>query len=70
MEVELRKRAIMEQSLGRLTGGELRLHFRQWPRAWQRQPWCAGRVEGGPAQHRCGAKVGRGGTAALKLAKS
>ena len=24
------------------------LHFRQWPRAWQTQPWCAQRAQGGP----------------------
>eukprot|EP00937_MAST-01D_sp_MAST-1D-sp2_P005198 g5198.t1 len=34
-------------SLGRVRGGALRLHFRCWPREWQRQPWVAGRAEGG-----------------------
>ena len=26
--------------------GELRLAFKQWPRAWQKQAWVAGREEG------------------------
>lgn len=32
---------------GKLTGGHLRLHFRTWPREWQRQKWVAERAEGG-----------------------
>ena len=34
--------------LGPLSSGRLALHFRQWPREWQKQPWCANRAEGGP----------------------
>ena len=34
--------------IGALQGGELRLHFRQWPRAWQEQGWVALRAQGRP----------------------
>ena len=40
--------ALHTKQIGTITGGELRLHFKQWPRAWQTQPWCANRLEGGP----------------------
>lgn len=43
---ELRRAAVEEKQLGSVTGGELRLHFKQWPRSWQTQPWCANRLEG------------------------
>lgn len=33
--------------VGTLTEGALRLHFRTWPREWQRQPWVAQRAQGG-----------------------
>ena len=33
---------------GALRGGRIRLHFMQWPRDWQTQPWCAEREQGGP----------------------
>ncbi|CAE8599806.1 unnamed protein product [Polarella glacialis] len=39
---------LADQRLGALRGGSLRLHFQTWPRAWQRQAWCARRAEGGP----------------------
>ena len=42
--VEMRARL---PRLGRLQGARLRLHFAQWPRPWQRQPWVAGRAQGG-----------------------
>jgi predicted dehydrogenase len=34
-----------DPSFGRLTTMFLRLHFQQWPRVWQQQPWVAGRAE-------------------------
>ena len=45
---ELRRLAVTEGALGKLQSARLALHFRQWPREWQVQPWCAGRAEGGP----------------------
>jgi predicted dehydrogenase len=35
------------QSGGGVGAGTLRLHFPQWPRAWQRQPWVGGSAQGG-----------------------
>ena len=46
--LELRRLALTDGSLGKLQSGRLALHFRQWPREWQVQPWCAERAEGGP----------------------
>ena len=45
---ELRRLAVVERQLGRITGARLTLAFKRWPREWQRQPWVAGRAEGGP----------------------
>jgi predicted dehydrogenase len=49
---ELRRRLALgggaKCALGDLVRAELRMHYRRWPREWQRQPWCAARAEGGP----------------------
>lgn len=45
--LEMRRLALDERALGTLSGGKLSLHFAQWPRAWQVQPWCARRQQGG-----------------------
>lgn len=45
--LEMRRIAITAGDLGPLIRGRLSLHFPQWPRPWQVQPWCAGRAEGG-----------------------
>lgn len=42
------KRLISNGHIGQLQRLKLRLLFLQWPRAWQTQPWCAGRAQGGP----------------------
>lgn len=34
--------------IGEVIRGHLRMHYGQWPREWQVQPWCAGREQGGP----------------------
>jgi len=44
---ELRRLAVTERQLGRITSARLTLAFTQWPRDWQVQPWVAGRAEGG-----------------------
>ena len=41
------RRAIEAGELGELRSGALRLGFIQWPRVWQRVPWCAERRQGG-----------------------
>lgn len=49
--ITLRKLAINDpehKTIGKVTGGKLSLHFKQWPREWQVQPWCAKRAQGGP----------------------
>lgn len=33
--------------IGKLKRVELKMHFPQWPRAWQQNPWIAGREQGG-----------------------
>jgi predicted dehydrogenase len=46
---ELRRLALgPDSTLGALTSARLSMHYRQWPREWQVQPWCAARAEGGP----------------------
>ena len=45
---ELRRLAVTEAALGALISARLSLRFMTWPRAWQRQPWCAQRLQGGP----------------------
>lgn len=45
---ELRRLALTERSLGAISSARLSMHYRQWPREWQVQPWCASRAEGGP----------------------
>ena len=45
---ELRRLAVTEQALGPLTAGRLTMHYAQWPRKWQVQPWVAERAQGGP----------------------
>ena len=45
---ELRRRILTDGELGAKVRATLNMHFKQWPRLWQRQPWCAGREEGGP----------------------
>jgi predicted dehydrogenase len=45
---ELRQRVIVNKELGTNVRAVLRMHYSQWPREWQTQPWCAGREEGGP----------------------
>ena len=44
---EMRRLAVTDGELGSLATARLSMHYRQWPRAWQTQPWCAGRTEGG-----------------------
>ena len=45
---QLKARAIENGELGNLQRARLSLLFEQWPREWQQQPWCAGRLDGGP----------------------
>ena len=46
---ELRRLALgPERALGALASARLSMHYRQWPREWQVQPWCAARAQGGP----------------------
>jgi predicted dehydrogenase len=42
------RRCIATSTVGALVSGQLRMHYAQWPREWQTQPWCAGRAQGGP----------------------
>lgn len=45
---KLRELAVETGALGQLKSARLSLHFRQWPREWQLQPWVAARADGGP----------------------
>ena len=42
------RQEVASGSLGNLTAARLTMHYKQWPREWQVQEWCAGRAEGGP----------------------
>jgi predicted dehydrogenase len=44
----MRSLAVEQNSLGPLRSARLDMHYVQWPRQWQEQPWCAKRAEGGP----------------------
>lgn len=46
----VRMRALAVEAPGRSVPASARLdmHYVQWPREWQVQPWCAARAEGGP----------------------
>lgn len=46
--IQMRQQAIEKSALGPLRSARLSLHFRQWPREWQTQPWVAARAHGGP----------------------
>lgn len=43
---ELKKRVI-DKEIGGTQRVELTMHFPKWPRAWQQNPWIAGREQGG-----------------------
>lgn len=46
--VALMRKGLADGSLGAVAGLDIRLHFTQWPRAWQASAtWLAGRAEGG-----------------------
>eukprot|EP00546_Thalassionema_frauenfeldii_P016520 CAMPEP_0178900122 /NCGR_PEP_ID=MMETSP0786-20121207/3296_1 /TAXON_ID=186022 /ORGANISM="Thalassionema frauenfeldii, Strain CCMP 1798" /LENGTH=392 /DNA_ID=CAMNT_0020571087 /DNA_START=104 /DNA_END=1282 /DNA_ORIENTATION=- len=47
---ELRNRVLFQNELGKpqKLRASLKMHYQQWPREWQTQPWCASREEGGP----------------------
>lgn len=36
------------ETFGKIISIKLKLHFMQWPREWQKQPWVAERNQGGP----------------------
>jgi predicted dehydrogenase len=38
---------IKEKRIGEILRVELKLHFHEWPRPWQHNPWIAGREQGG-----------------------
>jgi predicted dehydrogenase len=42
------RRYINDSLIGDLESMYLKLHFREWPRSWQKQPWLNTRQQGGP----------------------
>ena len=45
--VHVLREKIQARTLGEIHEVDIRLHFREWPREWQKQPWVAKRVQGG-----------------------
>lgn len=41
------KRRVKEKTIGEIKRIELTMHFPDWPRVWQQNPWIAGREQGG-----------------------